>query len=98
MNEVNLDELQETIRDTSSMKAGGPDGILNLVLKNNINVLSPIMLKIINTCLKLSYFPKEWKFANILVIRKKKRKKKGSVFFYRPISVLSNVGKNFEQT
>ena len=79
------------------MKAPGPDGILNLVLKKNINVITPSFLKIINACLNLCYFPKEWKKANVIIILKKGKKNDGSPRSYRPISLLSNLGKVFEK-
>ena len=65
--------------------------------KKNINMCSPIMLEIINACLNLPYFPKDWKVTNILVISKKNRIKNGSGSSYRHINLLSNVGKIFER-
>ena len=54
-------------------------------------------MKILNACLKVSYFPKEWKRANVIVINKKGKKNDGNARSYRPISLLSNLGKNFEK-
>jgi hypothetical protein len=48
-------------------------------------------------CLKISYFSKEWKKANVIVINKKGKKNDGNARSYRPISLLSNLGKTFEK-
>ena len=58
--DINADVLEDAINSLKSMKDPGPDGILDLVLKN-INVRKPTFLKIINACLNLCCFPKEWK-------------------------------------
>ena len=65
--EVSLNELKEIIKGSKPSKAPGPDGILNLTLIKNINVLASNSVKLVNSCLKISYFPKSWKNANIMV-------------------------------
>ncbi|KAK2725755.1 hypothetical protein QYM36_000292 [Artemia franciscana] len=55
VDEINADTLKDAIDSLKPMKAPGPDGILNLVLKKNINAITPSFLKIINACLNLCY-------------------------------------------
>ncbi|KAK2711144.1 hypothetical protein QYM36_012349, partial [Artemia franciscana] len=97
VDEINADVLKDAIDSLKAMKAPGPDGILNLVLKKNINVITPSFLKIINACLNLCYFPKEWKKANVIIILKKGKKNDGSPRSHRPSSLISNLGKVFEK-
>jgi hypothetical protein len=42
-------------------------------------------------------FPQEWKHANCIIIQKQGREKKGDPKGYRPISLLSCMGKIFER-
>ena len=64
--EVSLNELKEMIKSSKPSKASGPDGILNLILIKNVNFLPHSLVKLVNSCLKISYFPKSWKNANIM--------------------------------
>ena len=97
MEPITMEILQDVIKSIKPMKAPGPDGIMNFTIKKNINVLSPTLLKLFNSCLKTSYFPVLWKQANIIVILKKGKTNDGNPGSYRPISLLSNIGKIFER-
>ena len=97
MEPITIEILQDVIKPIKPMKAPGPDGIMNFTIKKNINVLSPTLLKLFNSCLKTSYFPVLWKRANIIVILKKGKTNDGNPGSYHPISLLSNIGKIFER-
>lgn len=53
------------------------------------------MVVIINNCIANGYFPKKWKEAEIIPLQKKKNPE--SPNDYRPISLLSNLGKILEE-
>ncbi|KAK2703746.1 hypothetical protein QYM36_017883 [Artemia franciscana] len=97
MEPITMEILQDVIKSIKPMEAPGPDGIMNFTIKKNINVLSPTLLKLFNSCLKTSYFPVIGKQANIIVILKKGKTNDGNPGSYRPISLLSNIGKIFER-
>lgn len=91
-----ISELQYVIKSLKTRKAPGDDGILNIFIKNLPLSFKKIFLNIFNACLKISHFPISWKVARIFPIQKP-GKDFSSPSAYRPISLLSNVGKLFEK-
>ena len=77
--------------------SAGLDNILNIVLKklNNNEIL--IITIIFNNLINLLYFPEKWKTAKLICIKKKGDKSPHDPASYRPISLLSNLGKLFEK-
>lgn len=86
-------EIIRAIKTTKNRKAPGPDKIQNIALKNLPQKAIVQLTNIFNACLKLSYFPKKWKTANILAY-KKPNKDKTLPVSYRPISLLNTMSKN----
>ncbi|CAF3235559.1 unnamed protein product [Rotaria sp. Silwood2] len=76
--------------------APGPDSIHNRCLKNYTPALVQHLEKIFNAIINLGHIPGEWKKANIILLLKPKKDQKYPSS-YRPISLLSCLGKNFEQ-
>ncbi len=76
-------------------KASGPDNISPRVLKNTAKTLAPVLEKFFNICLHKKQFPDAWKIANVTPIFKKGDT--DNVKNYRPISLLSCIGKVFER-
>lgn len=91
-----LPELQSIIRYLKTRKAPGDDGILNIFIKNLPTNINKILIKIFNGCLIKSYFPLKWKLASIFPIQKP-GKDHTTPAGYRPISLLSNLGKLYEK-
>ena len=77
-------------------KASGPDGISPRMLKNTANEIAPILAQIFNFSFKSGNFPAIWKKANITPLYKSKGSK-SETKNYRPVSLLSSVGKVMER-
>lgn len=74
----------------------GEDGISRLMLRHLPEEAFSFLAHIYNSCLRFSYFPLPWKSATTVMIPKPSAKPT-SVSSYRPISLLSCIGKTFEQ-
>ena len=93
--EITEEEVRNVLRKLKTDKAVGPDGISNKLLKMTVGSIVPSLTKLFNTVLRSSRYPAIWKQANITPIFKKgNRQDKEN---YRPVSLLSNVGKVFER-
>ena len=83
--------VKKVIATFDSSKASGPDCILVVVLRNCEPVLSYIPAKLFNMCMKESGFPYCWKVSSVVPVFKNVAKT------YRPVSILSVVGKVFQK-
>lgn len=88
-------EIMRIIKNLSSKKAPGPDNIKNAVIKKLPNKCIGILTSIINACLRQFYFPTYWKRAIVILIHKTGSDKTFPEN-YRPISLLSCIGKIYE--
>lgn len=89
-------ELKNIIKKFKNGKAPGFDGIPNILLKNLSRKALVYLTYIINSCIKLCYFPKSWKHAFVIPIPKP-GKDLSNPSSYRPISLLSSISKVFER-
>ncbi len=89
-------EIYAILRLLKNGKAPGLDGINNRHLKNLPRKAIVFLTHIFNNCLRLVYFPKRWKHAKVVAIPKP-NKDLTNPGNYRPISLLSSVGKIFER-
>lgn len=95
-NYPDVTEIISHIKNTKNSTAPGPDGIKTLLIKKLSTAGAGILTLIICACLKLSYFPEQWKHAYVIPI--KKPGKNGQIVGnYRPISLLSNIAKILEK-
>ena len=93
--DVTLLELRDIIAKLSN-KAPGIDTITNSMIKKlPLSALLHI-IQIFNLCISLGYFPSCWKIARVTFIHKP-GKPKSNPSSYRPISLLSCLGKLFER-
>lgn len=89
-------ELNAAIKKLKLRKAPGKDGVLNEMIKNLRTTARQKLLLIINQSWSSGKFPDRWREAVIIPI-KKKQKNKTKKSSYRPISLLSCLGKVMER-
>ena len=92
---LSVDEVENVLNKLDTSKAVGPDLIHNKVLKTASPVISNALTLLFNRSLTEECFPKCWKIAHVTPIHKKENKSICSN--YRPISLLSCVGKVLEK-
>lgn len=88
-------EVKNVLQGLDSSKATGPDEIPNRLLIISADILSNPLTVFFNRCLTDCKFPTQWKTAHITPIHKNGNKDECSN--YRPVSLLSCVGKVFER-
>jgi hypothetical protein len=69
--EIQIEELEKTLKEAPNNKATGPQGIANEMLKNLKSGAKNRLLKILNACLRLKTIPNGWKKSRIYPIAKK---------------------------
>ncbi|ETO33162.1 hypothetical protein RFI_03948 [Reticulomyxa filosa] len=94
--EITESEVIEALRHISCYKAQGPDNIHNLMLKNGGDSILQSLVFLLGWSFRMGYMPKSWKMANIVPIPKPDRDH-SLTKNYRPIALLSRVGKLMER-
>lgn len=94
---VTIEEIRELIKTAPTNKAPGRDGITNVLLKNLPNTVLLGLKQYLNAMLRLSHFPSCWKVAEVVMVPKAGKNLKLPES-YRPISLLSTLGKLAERT
>ena len=92
---INSNEVFWILKSLDISKANGPDGISARLLREAAPAISESLAKLFNISLATCKFPSEWKKANVVPIFKKGSP--SDCNNYRPISLLSSVGKVFEK-
>ena len=93
--EFTLEMVQNVIKELDQRKAVGPDLIHNKLLVKAINIISGPLADLFSRSLNEQKFPTTWKIAHVTPIYKKGDK--SLCTNYRPISLLSCVGKVMEK-
>ncbi|CAK1589561.1 unnamed protein product [Parnassius mnemosyne] len=78
-------------------KAPGYDGLTADICEVAITLDPTMFLALANKCLSLAYFPKKWKEAVVVVLRKPEKVDYTHPKSYRPIGLLPVLGKFFEK-
>ncbi|GBP68385.1 Probable RNA-directed DNA polymerase from transposon BS [Eumeta japonica] len=91
-----IHEVQTLVKSLNTRKAPGLDGISNKAIKCFSIPLLSLLVAIFNACIKNCYFPPAWKEAEVIGIHKP-GKPRDLPASYRPISLLSDLGKLFEK-
>ena len=93
--DFNVNVTYMYLKSLNVKKSSAPGGVPSMVLKNCALPLSFSLTLIFNKIMECGKIPNEWKLASIFPIYKKDLK--NAVDNYRPVSLLSNVGKVFEK-
>ena len=88
-------EIESTLSALKTGKAAGPDSVNNIILKELAQPLSSPLSDLFNYSLARGKVPAAWKQANVTPIFKKDDP--SDVTNYRPISLLSTIGKVLEK-
>lgn len=89
-------ELTNVLSQLKIDKSPGLDNVPNILLKNLPERAIKILNIIFNSCILLNYFPPTFKKAKVVAVHKP-FKPRNIASSYRPISLLSNLGKIFEK-
>ena len=92
---ITEEEVLDQIKAIKSNKATGPDLVSPRMIKEAAESICPSLTKLFNLSLRCGVVPAMWKEANVIPIHKKKDK--GDIKNYRPVSLLSCVGKLHER-
>ena len=90
-------EVDHAVQNLKLKRAPGSDGITAEHIQILYGVIKPFLFKIFYACLQTSYFPIKWKSAQVLIIPKPHKEDYTDPSAYRPISLLSLLGKCLEK-
>uniref|UniRef100_A0A1Y1K0C8 Reverse transcriptase domain-containing protein n=1 Tax=Photinus pyralis TaxID=7054 RepID=A0A1Y1K0C8_PHOPY len=90
-------EIKQIINKLPTKRAPGADLIPNCLLKGLPMKALVYLTSLFNGCLRIGYFPDQWKYAHVRLFHKP-GKKQNDPTGYRPISLLSTLSKVFEKT
>lgn len=91
------EEMVAAVKTFKCRKAPGPDLIEVAVLKAAVRLIPGQLLRLYNGCLQWGVFPSVWKVGSLRVLLKGEDKDVENPKSYRPICLLSVVGKLFEK-
>jgi hypothetical protein len=97
LNDFNISEqdIKDVLNNLIINKASGPDEVSHRMLKQTLNTICKPLCTLFNRSIKENIFPSSWKKANVMPLFKKGNKEQPSN--YRPISLISCVGKVMER-
>ena len=93
--EITEEEVNDVLENLDPNKASGPDMISNKMVKKVSKVVAKPLCILFNRSLREGIFPDMWKQGNLVPLFKKGDKSIPAN--YRPVSLLSNLGKVLER-
>ena len=92
---ISYKAIEKAIKSLKSNKSPGGDKIFNEMIINGGVYLNKLLLKLYNRCLQTGIFPSQLKTSDIIPLYKKKLR--SIIGNYRPVKLLSVIGKIFER-
>ena len=92
---ISTQDVKDVLETLDTSKATGPDCINPTLLKQAASAIAQPLSKFYNLSLRTSSVPNQWKIANVIPVFKKGNS--NIVSNYRPISLLSILGKCMEK-
>ena len=93
---ITISDFKEKLGMGKNTSAPGEDQVTYGLLKQSPDILFSKLLLILNFCLLIGYFPKQWKAAKVVMVQKP-GKDHTNPKSYRPISLLPAISKVFER-
>ncbi|RAL58275.1 hypothetical protein DID88_002230 [Monilinia fructigena] len=93
---ISLEEVEKSVIGVSSTSPGA-DRVTVRLLKACWQHIRAFIRDFFQKCLELSHFPSEWKLAEVVMLPKIGKKDRSSVRSWRPIALLSCIGKGLER-
>ena len=90
-------EVKIAVRAFKNKKAPGADLVEVTVLKKAVAIIPNEIIRLLNSCLKHGVFPRVWKEGSLRLLIKGNDKDETDPRSYRPICLLSVIGKLFER-
>ena len=90
--------IESLIKTLDSSKTVQKDNIPTKIIKENMDIMSNIFHDNVNKCFSESFFPDDWKRAEVIPVFKEDIKKdsKNLKEIYRPVGILYNLSKIYE--
>ena len=93
--QITCQDIRDVLQNLNVSKSCGPDQISPRLLREGADILDKPLSTVFNRSIESCYFPSQWKDGNVTPIHKKDDKSQPSN--YRPITLLSLVGKTMER-
>ena len=95
--EITNREIEQAILTSHPNKAAGEDGLTFRILQHALKPMETWLGRIYNACLDLGYCPKHFRHSKTVVLRKPGKADYTQPKSYRPIALLSTLGKGLEK-
>src|SRR5688572_11059909 len=96
MPNLTMEEVEEKEMEAKAWKAPGQDGLLAMVWKQLWSVVKERVLRLFRTSLSEGRLPDQWRTAKIIPLKKPGKDDYKKAKAWRPISLLSTLGKILE--